>query len=252
MESFFNAYIEQGFIAFSLPHLAALLGFTGFAAALYLSRNWWQQGERSRYGRYLLAATLILCELALNVWYVQQDVFNVQDTLPLELCSISMYLCAAMLLFRNRLLFQIAYFAGIGGALQALLTPVLGYPFPHFRFLQFFIAHSAIILSALYMVWIEKFRPTLKSIGWAMLFLNLAIIPVGLVNYLTGANYMFLARKPDSASLLDVLGPYPWYLLSMEAVALILFFLLYLPFALSDWAGKRAGKHEPAAKKAKG
>ncbi|WP_010277501.1 YwaF family protein [Paenibacillus senegalensis] len=242
MESFFNAYVEQGFIAFSFSHLIALLGFSGIAAALYFSRSWWQQGERSKYGRYLLAAILILCEFALNMWYVRQNVYNVQDTLPLELCSISMYICTAMLLLRSRLLFQIAYFAGIGGALQALLTPVLGYPFPHFRFLQFFMAHSAIILSALYMVWVEKLRPTLKSIAWTMLFLNLLIIPVSLINYWTGGNYMFLARKPDSASLLDVLGPYPWYLLSMEAVALILFFLLYAPFAITDWISRRSVK----------
>lgn len=234
MESFFNAYVEQGFTAFSPPHLVALIGFIGLATGLYFSRNWWKEGKRSKYGRLLLAALLLVCEIALNIWYVQQNVFQVQDTLPLELCSISMYLCTLMLFFRSRLLFQIAYFAGIGGALQALLTPVLGYPFPHFRFLQFFIAHSAIILSVLYMVWVEKFRPTLKSIARAMLFLNIAIIPVGLVNYWTGGNYMFLARKPDSASLLDLLGPYPWYLLSMEVVALVLFFLLYLPFGITS------------------
>ena len=65
-------------------------------------------------------------------------------------------------------------------------------------------------------------------------FLNFLLVTVGTVNFLTGGNYMFLARKPETASLLDVLGPYPWYLLSLEAVALLLFLVLYLPFAISD------------------
>jgi hypothetical integral membrane protein (TIGR02206 family) len=81
------------------------------------------------------------------------------------------------------------------------------------------------------MVWVERFRPTFKSIGITMVFLNVMLVILVGVNYITGGNYMFLARKPDTASLLDVLGPYPWYLLSLEAVALVLFLLLYAPFA---------------------
>ena len=33
------------------------------------------------------------------------------------------------------------------------------------------------------------------------------------MNRLLGSNYMFTMHKPASASLLDILGPYPWYLL---------------------------------------
>ncbi len=89
------------------------------------------------------------------------------------------------------------------------------------------------------MVWVESFRPTWKSILITMGFLNIALIPVSVVNMLTGGNYMFLARKPDTASLLDLLGPYPWYLLALEGVALLIFVLLYLPFAISGLRRKR-------------
>ncbi|UVI28533.1 YwaF family protein [Paenibacillus spongiae] len=240
MDSWFGIHTEAVFKAYSPSHIAVLAGFAGLIILLYLSRQWLRRGRRSRYGRYVLAAVLVLSEAALNLWYMANDVYSPKDTLPLELCSISLYLCIFMLLFRSRIAFQIAYFAGIGGAIQALLTPALYYGYPHFRFIEFFAAHIAIILAVLYMVWVEGFRPTWKSILLTMCFLNVLLVIVSLINFITGGNYMFLARKPDTASLLDILGPYPWYLLSLEAVALVLFLILYAPFAASP---RNKGKH---------
>lgn len=121
---------------------------------------------------------------------------------------------------------------------MALLTPALFYDFPHYRFIEFFAAHIAIILAALYMVWVEEYRPTLKSIGISMLYLNVLLVVLGSVNAMLGSNYMFISGKPDTTSLLDVLGPYPWYLLSLEGIALILFLLLQLPFVLAGRSKK--------------
>ena len=33
-------------------------------------------------------------------------------------------------------------------------------------------------------------------------------------NLLTGGNYMWLREKPEAASLLDFMGPWPWYIVS--------------------------------------
>jgi hypothetical integral membrane protein (TIGR02206 family) len=57
---------------------------------------------------------------------------------------------------------------------------------------------------------------------------------VGLVNWLIGSNYMFIAHPPETASLIDVLGPWPWYLLSLEGIAVVVFLLLYLPYLFID------------------
>ena len=48
-------------------------------------------------------------------------------------------------------------------------------------------------------------------------------------DYFFGTDYFFLRAKPADPSLLDFLGPWPWYILSTEGVALILFLLIYLP-----------------------
>lgn len=220
------------FTAYSLPHIIALLILIGLAVLLYRYRVPLRDESHGNWVRYGLLALLALSEITLNMWYVTQNRYDVKDTLPFELCTISLYISIFMLLLKSRGLFQIVYFIGIGGALQALLTPALSYGFPHYRFIEFFVAHMAIILTVLYMVWVEQYRPTLRSVMITMLFLNILLLVVGTINKLTGGNYMFLSRKPETASLLDVLGPYPWYLLSLELVALFIFLLLYLPFAI--------------------
>lgn len=233
MRRFFDVNDPASFLPYSVSHWLVLLLFAGLVVVLYAGRQWLRSGGRRRYVRYGLAALLAACELGLNVWYVEEGVYSLKESLPLELCTVSLYLCVLMLLLRSYRIFQVAYFTGIGGAMQAMLTPVLGYPFPHFLFFEFFAAHIAIILAVLYMVWVEQFRPTMRSIAITMGILNVLLVLVLLVNYWTGGNYMFVSRKPETASLLDLLGPYPWYLLSLEGVAVVLFLLLYAPFALS-------------------
>ena len=61
-----------------------------------------------------------------------------------------------------------------------------------------------------------------------MLIIN-ALLPFILaVNWLFDGNYMFLRTKPQNGSLLDFLGPYPWYILSLEAMAFIIFTIIWL------------------------
>ncbi len=179
---------------------------------LFWGRSYIRHHRFLRFGsRYGLVLVLLLSEIALNIWYVVWGEWTVSRSLPLELCSISLILSIVMLCNRSSMLYQILYFAGICGALQAIVTPSLDYGFPHFRFYEFFIAHIAIILSPLYMTWVEQYRPSWRSIGWTMLYLNVLALIVGIVNLALKSNYMFLRHKPNTPSVLDMFGPYPYY-----------------------------------------
>lgn len=223
--------MTDSFILFSSSHLLALLLLVTASLLLYSFRHKIQNNTRAKHLlRCSLAALLAGSEAVLDIWNITEGNWSLQYTLPLELCSLTLLLSIVMLLTRSRLLFGILFFAGIGGAMQAMLTPNLAYAFPHIRFYQFFAAHILIILASLYMTWVEKYRPTWRSIGHTMIFLNAAALCVGFLDYVLGANYMFLMHKPSTASILDFLGPYPLYLLAEEGIALLIFTVMQLLF----------------------
>lgn len=220
------------FAFYSLSHWISLAAIAAVCLSVFLFRRTLQAKKNADRIRHMLAGVLLLMDIALHAWYVTADTWDVSETLPLHLCSLTLILSIIMLWTRNYRLFEFVYFAGIGGALQALLTPAAilsGYP--HFTYYYFFIAHGGIIAACLVLIVLYGYRPSFRSIWRTLLYLNLLLIPVGIINAVTGGNYMFIARKPSDPSLIDYLGPWPWYLISMEIVAVVIFILLYVPFA---------------------
>ncbi|MFD1136259.1 YwaF family protein [Paenibacillus urinalis] len=229
--SIFNPYNAPRFEFMSLAHAGAVAVIIVLLLAMFMYRQKLRNSVSARkILRCILLSLLILSQLMLEVWYQIYDLWDPAYTLPLELCSITLLLSCVMLVTRNRVLYIIVFYAGICGALAALLTPDLVYTFPHFRFIQFFIAHGSIIAAALYMTWIEQVRLTITSVPLSMLLLNLIAGIVWCFNQVFGANYMFLSHKPESPSILDMLGPYPYYILVEEWVAFVLFTMMYILF----------------------
>jgi hypothetical integral membrane protein (TIGR02206 family) len=235
VEQFFTKdYHGAPFVLFGPAHLASLAGVLLFNLSFILVRRSSNQGLR-RSLRLGMAAWLVLNELSWHVWNWAIGDWNVQTTLPLQLCSVFVFLSAVMLVTRSRKIYEYAYFLGIGGAFQALMTPDSGiYGFPHFRFFEPLIAHGLIISASVYLTVVEGFRPTWKSILRAVLAGNLYLLLMALVNPLLGSNYLLIAYKPDVASLLTLLAPWPWYILEFEGIGLLMFLILYLPFAIRD------------------
>jgi hypothetical integral membrane protein (TIGR02206 family) len=204
--------------------------------------------ESNEEARTLMAAILISNEISWHIWNYVTGQWTLQTMLPLHLCSALVWLNAWMLLSKKQVLYDFAYLLGIVGSLQALLTPDLGiYGFPHYRFFQTFISHGLIFTSAIYMTVVEEFRPTWKSLLRVLVIGNLYMAAVFVLNLKLGSNYLFIAYKPSTPSLLDILPPWPFYILWIEGIGIASALLLYLPFAIKDFtsflAMRRAGKN---------
>ncbi len=135
---------------------------------------------------------------------------------------------------------QHCHFAGLAGAGMALLTPDLWSPWPSYPAIYFFLAHGGVVTDVSMLVF-GRVAPLRRGAPWRALTLLLAYAAaVGGIDALLGSNYMYLCRKPKSASLLDALGPWPVYLAAGAAAALALFWLLWLP-------ARAAARNEPPA-----
>jgi hypothetical integral membrane protein (TIGR02206 family) len=219
----------------SAEHLLAVSAVAAVAAALVA-------GARCRPGRWLgavrwaLALLLVVNECGWWLYLALAGAWRADDALPLQLCDAASFVAAAALITRRPWLVELTYFWGLAGTTQALLTPDLAQHFPRFLFFQYFVGHGGIVTAALLLVAGLGIAPRRGSVVRVTL-LTVAFAILALAGDLvTGGDYLYLRRAPAGFSALELMGPWPWYLLSATVVALALFAAVDLPFR----AGRRA------------
>lgn len=241
MENFFAFHGVPTLGTFSTVHIITmmtLLLFWILTILLIKILNRMKGEDNNRAFRYTTAVLLVVFEAAFTVWHLLTGNFSVTCSLPLHLCDITAFTCAVMLVNENMLLFQINYFAGVSGAVQAIVTPTTLPAFPHFDFLDFFITHALLILSVLYMIFIRHFRPDWKTMFKVILIANAYMVIIYYFNKLTGSNYLYVNHPPNPPNLIDpllvnIFGPSPYYIAGMEILVFIIYSLMMLPFEAS-------------------
>jgi hypothetical integral membrane protein (TIGR02206 family) len=220
---------EQNFQLFGPAHLtiiSCVIAVPAILTAIGRLRMAWR-----RYLRIGVAVALLLNSIVWYAYLAFRGWLTFPDSLPLELCDATLCVTVIASFTLNATAFDLAYYGALAGTSMALLTPDLWEPFPSFSTIQFFIAHGLVIVAILYLVWSGLARPRSGSIWRAMLGLNIFAAVTGALDFAFRTNYMYLRAKPQNPSLLDYLGPWPWYIVTSELIALLLFTLLYLPFS---------------------
>lgn len=162
---------------------------------------------------------------------VAEGRWSAQASLPLALCSVALIVAAIACWWPRWLLaVELTYFWGLAGTLQAVVTPDLSAGFPELEFFMFVVGHLGIVIAALFLVVGLRLTPRRGSVLRVFAVTAAYTAFVGCFNLLTGSNYMYLAAVPTHGSLLSVLGPWPWYILSAAGVALVLLLILDAPF----------------------
>jgi hypothetical integral membrane protein (TIGR02206 family) len=166
-----------------------------------------------------------------------------ENFIPCHLCDIAAVTAGFAILTKKPLLCELTYCWGLAGTMQGLITPNLAFNFPHPLFWTFFIQHGVIVSVALYLPLAMNWKPRDGVVPRIFLWNQVYFVIAGTTNVILGTNFGFLARKPQTASLMDQLGDWPVYLFWLQLLAILLTSLLLLPFkgSINIWRSRGIG-----------
>jgi hypothetical integral membrane protein (TIGR02206 family) len=230
---------KHEFTAYGPSHWAVLAVFVVVALLLvWLGRR--QTESQSRlFGR---VAGVLTAAIYAAVFVYALFPFDVRWSVPLQLTDLATVIAAYAWWSQRHWAFVLTYYWGLVLSVQALISPALSGPdFPSHQFLGFWSIHLLVVWAAIYLTWGRGMRPGWRSFR-VVVAVTLAWMAFTLMfNGIAGSNYGFLNAKPSTASLLDVLGPWPWYLLTAGALIAAVWAAMTWPWERARAAQERAG-----------
>ncbi|PSL04065.1 putative integral membrane protein (TIGR02206 family) [Haloactinopolyspora alba] len=222
--------------------------------ALLIAAAWWlvRRGRRSRGSaaadRLSVAFALIflLPTLPLQIWFQLPDRFSLGLSLPIQLCDLAWLTAVYALFTRRRWAIALTYYWGLTLSTQAVLTPDLGAGFPDPAFILYWAMHGLTVVAAIYLTWGLGLPPDWRSYRIAVAATALWAAVVFAFNSIADVNYGFLNAKPDSASILDLFGPWPWYVLVEIVLVATIWALITWPWvarSTSSGGGRGDRRH---------
>ncbi len=221
---------ENKFQSFSQEHWFSLLFMALlFCFIIFISKKYLNESQQRNLGFGLALFTTFGLLLRTYIYY-RIGSFSIIDGLPLYVCRLLTFVVPFLMWNKNKKLFGILYFLVLAGTTQALLTPDLKFGFPNFESIFYWQIHGGLVLVILYAVFVYKMKPNFRDLKNAFICCIIYLIVIHGINHLLGSNYAYTMHKPKVASILDLMGPWPIYLLTGIGVSILLFGILYLPF----------------------
>ncbi|MDR0783855.1 MAG: TIGR02206 family membrane protein [Propionibacteriaceae bacterium] len=230
MSAFFGPEpVRLQFKQFSWLHAASLGGLAVGSAATVALRKYFRNNPRlRRWTPIALGCPVWALEIVYHAWNYVHDFNFVVNLVPLELCSIALWMTVAICFTRSQAIFEIYYFLSVG-ALAALAFPDFGaYGPDHIRYWMYFACHGFIVWLTVWMLAVEGQR--LRPGTFRRLLMVIAPL-IGLIRFVNkkfNTNYMYLAGPTGSSSPLDFLGTGLGYFIKLILLVLAAFTLLYL------------------------
>ncbi len=220
--------LAKQFSAYGPSHWATIAVFVIGAAVLVLVGRRQTEQQARRLGRLLGAITAVIYA-AILVYVLTPP--SIDSSVPLQLTDLATVVAAYAFWSQKQWAFALTYYWGLVLSTQALISPALQGPdFPHYRFLAFWSIHLLVVWAAIYLTWGRGMRPDWRSYRLAIVVTLAWATATFMFNTIAGTNYGFLNRKPSISSLLDVMGPWPWYVFVAAALVLIVWALMTWPW----------------------
>ena len=184
----------------------------------------------------IMGVTLISLEFIKPlIWHYSMD-FPWIELVPIHMCNLSTLFIGIFLITKKRLFFEVAFFWGIGGGINALITPDIPNSFPDPQYILFFFGHGLLIIAIAYACISLANRPTLNSVKNGIYFSLITLPVIYFINKILGppANYWYLGSKPVGDSILNLFPAPPLHIPVLIIIGVFLFFLIYSPYWAYD------------------
>ena len=222
--------LAREFSAYGPSHWGVIAVFA--IGAVFLVRLGRKQTELQsrRFGRILGAVTAVIYGATLIYSLFPP---TLDRSVPLQLSDLATVAAACAYWSQRHWAFALVYYWGLLLSTQALISPALQSPdFPNHQFLAFWAIHLLVVWAAIYLTWGRGMRPDWRSYRFAVVVTVVWVVVTFTFDRIAGANYGFLDHKPETGSLLDVLGPWPVYIFAAAT-------LVFSTWALMTWPWER-------------
>lgn len=226
--------MDNRFEAFGTSHLLMLAIFVvGIPLLVRHGRRVAGTPAEDR-SRRVFAVAIVATAVPLQVLQLLPGDWDFATSLPLQLCDLAWMASAYALWTRRPWACALTYFWGLTLTSQALVTPGLVQDFPHPRFIGFWAMHLLVVWAAVHLTAGLRVRPTWRLYRSTVAVTLVWAVTVMAFNVAFGTNYGYLNGKPGTGSLLDLLGPWPWYVVTEITLVTGVWALITLP-----WTGVR-------------
>jgi hypothetical integral membrane protein (TIGR02206 family) len=250
------AAASREFVFLSPAHLAALAAVLVLCIAVPLAVRRASSGVVRHRVALAIVLVLFVHEVIYQVYWFAIGAWTVGNCLMLHMCAIALMFMPVLFFSRaglfRQVLFELLFFFGLGGAMQALLTPDIGmHGFPELKYFSYFLSHGTIVLGLVYaavayrleLTWRSWIRIAVGTIGLALAMHGLNQLFVFIPPYELG-NYFIMGYPPPTGSVIDIFanifGPAPRYLVGLIGMGIVLLGILYLPYPIRRLIRRRA------------
>jgi hypothetical integral membrane protein (TIGR02206 family) len=225
-------HAPHSFHPFTLTHLiVVLVCAAAIILSCYFGRLWSRTSlhprrddPRERQLRGVWGGFVIGVNLWSIVYWFLPARFDIRESLPLQLCDLACMVAAVAMLTRQRWAHTLLFFWGIGLSTQAFITPTLKYHIGHMEFWLFWLVHLSIVGSAIYLLAVRRYRPTIRDLIFAIAISAMWVGAMLILNPILGSNYGYVANTlPQNRTVIDALGPWPLRIFILGGIVIAIF-----------------------------